>query len=290
MSNQILTIPLEYIEHFPFVQLKPECIRNISLSQLSDMDNKIKDYGITLFLNQIQALQHYKILFPARERLAVGESIVYAYVILDNGVGLSTLMNAIVNRDQIRFQLNIVYITSHSRILESTDVICTLHKDGETNSIVRYQFSSIEKRKGDWCFTTLEVADNMDYPDNSAYQNNNVIILEEEVIPIESQELVYLNSCTRIHFPELFPRIYKAFDTKDEDLLEECCSDYNRLLVRNARLENENARLIAEVMSARYRIGEVNKFIETLQSQLAQLQTTSTTSTTRIITTKNNIS
>jgi len=267
--HQILNIPLEYVEESPFIQLKPECIRNISLSQLSEMDNKIKDYGITLFLNQIQALQHYKILFPARERLAVCESVVYAYVILDNGIGLSTLINAIINRDQIQFRLNIVYITNRARMLESTNVICTLHKDGEANSIVRYQFSCVEKQGNDWCFRMLEVADNMDYPGDSTYQKNNVIILEEEIISMDSQELVYLDNSSRKTFPELFPRIYKAFDTKDEDLFEECCSDYNKLITQNARLEKENAKLNAEMIELRYRANELNKFLENIQNQLA---------------------
>ena len=268
MSCKILNLPLEYVDEAPFVQLKPDCIRNVSLSQLSDMDTQIKDYGITLFLNQIQALQQYKILFPARERLAINERVVFAYVILDNVIGLSTLINAIVNRDQIKFRLNVIYITNRTRMLESSDVICTLHKDGEINSIVRYQFSLVETSNSGWIFKTLEVSDNMDYPADSAHQKNNVIILEEEIIPMDSQELIYLDGNTRAGFPELFTSIYKAFDTKDEALFEECCNDYNHIILRNAKLEKENAKMHAELMELRYRDNEKHIFLENLQRQL----------------------
>jgi len=269
MSCKILNLPLEYVDEEPFVQLKPECIRNVSLSQLSDMDTQIKDYGITLFLNQIQALQTYKILFPCRERLAIGEHVVFAYVILDNVIGLSTLINAIVNRDQIKFRLNVIYITNRARMLESSDVICTLHKDGEINSIVRYQFSMVETSNSGWIFKTLEVSDNMDYPGDSMHQKNNVIILEEETIPMDSQELIYLDSNTRVGFPELFTRIYKAFDTKDEALFEECCNDYNNIMLRNAKFEKENAKMHAELMELRYSDNKQQVFLENLQHQLA---------------------
>jgi len=268
MSREILNIPLEYVEESPFIQIRPECIRNISLSRVSDMDMQIKDYGITLFLNQIQALQTYKILFPCRERLAIGEHVVYAYVILDNGIGLSTLINAIINRDQIKFRLNVVYITNKVRMLESTNVICTINKDGEANSIVRYQFTMIEKGKTEWIFRMLEVADNMDYPGNSVHQKNNVIVLEEEIISMDSQELVYLDNSLGLRFPELFTRIYRAFDTKDEDLFEECCNDYIQIINRNARLEKECARLNAELMELRYRENAKNQFLEKLYDEL----------------------
>ncbi len=273
MSRKILNLPLEYVDEEPFVQIKPDCIRYVSLSQLSDMDAQIKDYGITLFLNQIQALQTYKILFPCRERLSIGEHVVFAYVILDNVIGLSTLINAIVNRDQIKFRLNVIYITNKARMLESTNVICTLHKDGELNAIVRYQFSMVETSKSGWIFKSLEVSDNMDYPGDSMHQKNNVSILEEEIIPMESKELIYLDSNTRIGFPELFTRIYKAFDTKDEALFEECCNDYNQIIIRNATLEKENAKLYSELMELRYRDNEQNLFLENLHDQLTtQLQ------------------
>ena len=269
MSREILNIPLEFVDESPFIQIKPECIRNISLSRLSDMDTQIKDYGITLFINQIQTLQRYKILFPCRERLAIGEHVVFAYVILDSGIGLSTLINAIINRDQIKFRLNIVYITNYARMLESTDVICTLHKDGEINSIVRYQFSMVEKTSSEWIFKTLEVSDNMEYPGDSMHQKNNVIVLEEEIIPMNSKELIYLDSNARMGFPELFTRIYKAFDTKDEALFEECCNDYNQIIIRNAKLEKENAKLNFELIKLRYRDNEQNVFLENLYERLA---------------------
>lgn len=275
MSNQILTIPLEYVEESPFIQIKPECVRNISLSQLAEMDTKIKDYGITLFLNQIQTIQSYKILFPCQERLAIGEHVVFAYVILDHGIGLSTLINAIINKDQIQFRLNIIYITTHARMLESTDVICTLHRDGEANSIVRYQFSIVENTSDAWIFKTLEIEDNMDYPNDSIYQKDKVIILEENIIPMTTQDLVFLHnpSLTYSRVPELFTRIYKSFDTKDEDLFEECCIDYNKLLARNAKLEKDNTKLQEDLLDLRRQANTQIKFLENLQKELAtQLQ------------------
>ena len=273
MSREILNIPLEFIEESPFIQIKPECIRNISLSRLSDMDTQIKDYGITLFLNQIQELQPYKILFPCRERLAIGEHVVFAYVILDSGIGLSTLINAIINRDQIKFRLNIVYITNYARMLESTNVDCTLHKDGDINAIVQYQFSMVEKTASEWIFKTLEVSDNMEYPGDCMHQKNNVVVLEEEIIPRNSQEFEYIDCRSSIRVPELFTRIYKAFDTKNEELFKECCNDYNQIIIRNARLEKDNSKLHSEFMELKYRENEQHKFLENLQDQLTtQLQ------------------
>jgi Na+-translocating ferredoxin:NAD+ oxidoreductase RNF subunit RnfB len=154
-------------------------------------------------------------------------------------------------------------------MLESTDVICTLHKDGEINSIVRYQFSMVEKTSSEWIFKTLEVSDNMEYPGDSMHQKNNVIVLEEENIPMNSKELIYLDSNARMGFPELFTRIYKAFDTKDEALFEECCNDYNQIIIRNAKLEKENAKLNFELMKLRYRDNEQNTFLENLYERLA---------------------
>lgn len=274
--GEIINIPLEYVDEHPFIQIKSECIRNISLSQLSEMDTRFKDYGITLFLNQIQALQPYKILFPCRERLAVGEHVVFAYVILDNGIGLSTLINMIVNNDQIKFRVNIIYITNRARMLESSDLLCTIRKDGEVNAIVRYEFSIIDNitdnitdnTTSGWIFRTLEVADNMDFPCNSMYQKNNVVVLDEEIISADSNELIYLDSASNIGVPELFTKVYKAFDTKDEDLFQECCHHYQQIINHKAKLEHENAKMSTELIELRHRANTQQTFLEGLIEKL----------------------
>jgi hypothetical protein len=271
--NYYLRIPLEYIEHVPFVQLKEDTIRDISLSRLSEIDSELKDYGITLFLNQLKCIESYKVRFPCIEKLQPGEYVVFGYVVLDNIFGLSTLINSIVNKDQITFQLNIIYISNYSRIMESTPVICKLNNEGEKDLIIRYQFSKLEHFNGKWWIETYEAKDNIDYPDDPIYQANKIILLErEELEEAPSTTMIDLH-IPRIPFPSIFARVYKAFDTKDNEALIECSSEYGNLIANFQKLEKENLELRNKILLLERENRDKKKFLEQVKDDIIlQLQ------------------
>lgn len=231
MSSHILAIDIDWIEDTGcgIVQIKPEYIGNISLAKLADIDEELKDYGITLFINQIPILSEYKIQFPTLERLAPNENVVFGYVLLDNGVGLSTLVNTIANQEEVTFQLNIIYITSHSRMLESLPFTITIFPQSSTTPTIVYRFSQFEPAYQR--IRTYEISDSQPVPDAR--------IISEYSIDQQNQMPI----TKRPGLPSIFPRVYKAFDTRDNDELLECCNEYKNLVDTNVRLEHDNWEL-----------------------------------------------
>lgn len=283
-SRKILQVPLEYIDEYPFVKIKEKYARELSLSRLFEMDDEIKDYGVTLFLNQLQSVEPYKILFPCRERLGIGEHVVFGYVMVDNSFGLSTMINSILNQDQITFRLNLIYVTNRARMLESSDVIISLHKDGCKDAVVRYLFSIVEKLSasasangGDvWLFRTLEISDNMDFPEYRNHQSGvePIVIIDEEKIDLKTNEIAMVNSIGNfgVLFPAVFSKVYKAFDTRDNDLFMECCQEYGTLLRSNFKLEKDNGELYLEVDKLREQNARMQCLLEKICNDINEFR------------------
>jgi hypothetical protein len=191
----------------------------------------------------MKCIEPYKILFPCTERLYYGENIVFAYVSLDPGFGLSTLISSIAYNDSIKFKLNIIYITNHSRMLESSDVICLIPAD-KTMAKVIYQFSTIKQIGNQLLVNTYESNDNLELPDYIYNENNEPKIINSYYLELENNLLYSENN---LQFPNLFTIIYKAFDTKDNDLLQECCNVFSQILHENEKYKNENHNLKLEL-------------------------------------------
>ena len=122
-------IPNEYIQSRPIIQVRDDITDEISFSKLFDIDEKIKDYGITLFLNQLETIKPHKITFPATEILISNEEIIYAYVMVDYGNSITDLIEAIRTNEPVIFTIMIMYITSSSRMIKSSDVVIKVNKD-----------------------------------------------------------------------------------------------------------------------------------------------------------------
>jgi hypothetical protein len=244
---KFFAIPLEQVQQSPYIQLKEITIRNTSYSSLFEIDENIKDYGLTLFLNQIESLQQHKILFPCKDMvLQYNETVVYAYVIVDYTFSVSILINAIVNNDNISIKLNIIYVTNNSRLLTSTDVICNIVK----STIISYEYTIAN-----------QISTNIIEFNTYKCCGGAIDILTSEKLNIMNENKDYVTT----NFPCLFPKVYKAFDTKDEDLLLECSNEYKQIIDENKILKNENNKLLDQYETL------LNKFNK-LSSNLHKIQ------------------
>jgi hypothetical protein len=261
MAKSFLEFSVDWLEDTGcgIIQIKSEYIRNISFAKLTEIDEELKDYGITLFINQISALDNYKIQFPTLECLTQGEYVVFAYVLLDNGIGLSTMVNSIANNEEISFQLNIIYITNYSRMVESLPFCLTIYPQSGTTSNIVYRFSQFERFSHK--IRTYEIIDNT----STSLENKPVARIVKEYL-IDQQNQTPISK--RPGLPNLFPRVYKAFDTRDSDELLECCNEYKTLTDTNKLLEYQNWELRREIEELKTANATGQAFLLHLQGQI----------------------
>jgi hypothetical protein len=197
--------------------------------------------------------------------------------------GSSTVVEPPLTSRVHNIKLNIVYITNYSRMIESTPVICLLNNEGVKDAIVRYQFSRLEcfsrlDKMDTWQIATYEVQDNLDYPDDpddQYFQKCNCKLLDCKTIDmnplyLHSQSLIVLGS-SKPAFPEIFARVYKAFDTKDNNILLECCNEYNDLVKANGYLETENQKLRMQLAELKIKNTNDKLFLTKLRDDLDNL-------------------